>query len=164
MLMTWRTPAFRSVHSRLVHLTDPALRWVLGGVLLVHGAARLRIIDIGGPTVGSTAKFMANNGIEPAMLMSIYITGLEFIGGLLLMAGVLTRTASLLVCGFLVVATFFITWPNGFLVRGGPNGSGFEYSLVLLVLAGTTLIKGDDDYSMSKIVRGYFKNHRQAQV
>ncbi|MCR0985002.1 DoxX family membrane protein [Roseomonas populi] len=123
-----------------------------GGTLCLNGAGRLRIIDIGGPTVESTARFNASLGFEPDLLWSYYITGLELVGGLLLVLGLLTRPATLLFTGLLVVATFYVTPRFGFWSRDGD----VQYAALLLVLILSILVRGDGAYSLDRrIGRGF---------
>lgn len=142
-------PALGQVWERLECLAYPMTRWVAGFVFMVHGAARFRIINIGGPTVEGTAALNARFGLEPAMFWSMYVTSLELVGGILLILGLFTRPVALLLSGFMVVATFYITFGNGFFARG-PNGTGWEYPLVLLVLSLTFLIRGGGPLSLDR--------------
>ena len=130
---------------RRVETASYALARISTGVILaVHGAARLRLINIGGPTIESTARFNASLGIEPGLLWSYYVTGLELGGGILLILGLLTRPAALLLAGFLLVATVYVTPHFGFWTRDG----GFEYSLALLALVVCILARGGGTLSL----------------
>ena len=118
-----------------------------GAVFATHGAARFRIIiNIGGPTVESTAKFNAAFGIEPSLFWSYYITSLELVGGLLLIVGLLTRPVAVLLSAFLLVATVYVTPNFGFWARE----NGFEYSLVLLLLILYILARGGGPLSLDR--------------
>ncbi len=134
--------------ARLWQALEPVaylvMRCCTGGILATHGAARFRLIDIGGPTVASTAKFNAAFGIEPSLLWSYYITSLELVGGLLLIIGLLTRPVALLFTAFLLVATVYVTPHFGFWSRD----NGFEYSLVLLLLMLSILARGGGPLSV----------------
>ena len=146
-------PATRSTLPALTRLwaaLEPAaylvIRCCTGAVLATHGLARFRIIDIGGPTVASTAKFNAAFGIEPSLLWSYYITSLELVGGILLFLGLFTRLAALLLTAFLLVATVYVTPHFGFWSRD----NGFEYSLVLLLLVLYVLVRGGGPLSLDR--------------
>jgi putative oxidoreductase len=122
------------------------VRCATGAIFATHGAARFRIIDIGGPTIESTAKFNAAFGIEPSLLWSYYITSLELAGGILLILGLLTRPVAILLTGFLLVATIYVTPHFGFWARE----NGFEYSLVLLLLVIYILARGGGPLSLDR--------------
>lgn len=139
-------PRLGSLWANLEPATYALMRVVTGGVLFLHGAGRLRIIDIGGPTVESTARFNSSLGFEPGLLWSYYITGLELVGGLLLVLGLLTRPVALLFTGFLIVATFYVTPRFGFWSRDG----GVEYAALLLVLILSILVRGGGAYSLDR--------------
>lgn len=146
-------PALGPIYDLLDGIGYLLVRVAAGAIFAVHGAARMRLIDIGGPTIESSASFLAGEGLNPALGLTYYITGLEFLGGILLMLGLLTRPVAVLLIGFLVIATFHVTWPNGFFVRGTPKGSGFEYSLLLLVLAVSFLIHGGGKFSVDHAIQ-----------
>ena len=136
--------------ARLWQGLEPAayivMRCCTGAIFATHGAARFRIIDIGGPTVESTAKFNAMFGIEPALMWSYYITSLELAGGILLFLGLFTRPIALLFTAFLLVATVYVTPHFGFWSRD----NGFEYSLVLLLLILYILVRGGGPLSVDR--------------
>lgn len=142
-------PSLGRIWERLEFLAYPMTRWVAGFIFMTHGAARLRIVNIGGPTVESTAALNARFGLEPAMFWSVYVTGLELVGGILIILGLFTRPVALLLSGFMAVATFYVTFGNGFFARG-PNGAGWEYPLVLFVLVLTFLIRGGGPLSLDR--------------
>jgi putative oxidoreductase len=142
---THSVPAGKSAIPALGRLwltLEPAayviLRSVTGAIFAVHGAARLRLVDIGGPTIASTAKFNEMFGLYPGIVWSWYITILELVGGLLLVACLFTRPVALLLVGFLLVGTFYVTPHFGFWARE----NGFEYSLLFLLIVLYILARG----------------------
>jgi putative oxidoreductase len=145
-------PALGPIYDSLDGAGYLLVRVTAGAIFAVHGAARMRLIDIGGPTIESSASFLADQGLNPALALTYYITGIEFLGGIFLILGFLTRPVVVLLVAFLVVATFHVTWPNGFFVRGTPKGSGFEYSLLLLALAVNFLIHGGGRFSVDHAI------------
>lgn len=149
--MRYFIPALAPIYARLSDLAYPMTRWVGGFIFMVHGAARFRIIDIGGPTVQGTAGLNAKLGLEPALFWSYYVTSLELVGGILIVLGLFTRAAALLLAGFMFVATFYVTIGNGFFARGA-QGTGWEYPLVLFVLTLTYLIRGGGPLSVDRAI------------
>lgn len=151
MTTRYYIPALGRLYERLEFLAWPMVRVVGGFIFMVHGAARFRIIDIGGPTVESTAALNARFGLQPALFLSYYVTSLELIGGILIILGLFTRAAAFLLAGFMFVATFYVTVGNGFFARG-PNGTGWEYPLVLFVLTLAYLVRGGGPLSLDRAI------------
>ncbi|MDE2676890.1 MAG: DoxX family protein [Gemmatimonadetes bacterium] len=92
---------FRHDHAGLKELTHNALRIVAGFLFMQHGAQKL---------------FGALGGNQVESLMSaVGIAGiLEFFGGLLMMAGLLTGPVAFLLAGQMAVAYFWRHAPGGF--------------------------------------------------
>ena len=93
-------------------------------------------------------NFMATVGLEPAMALATYIAVLELVGGTLLALGLLTRLVAVQVVGFMAVATFHVLWGKGFFWTQG----GYEYSLLLGLLAVAIAIKGGGRYSLDRVI------------
>jgi putative oxidoreductase len=83
------------------------------------------------------------------------VTAGELLGGLALLSGVLVRSASLaLIPIFLGVLS--LTWRNGW-VFNAPNGGGWEFPALLLVLAGVQALLGPGAFSLGDALRGVRK-------
>lgn len=92
---------FRHDHAGLKELTHNALRIVAGFLFMQHGAQKL---------FGA----LGGNQVE-GLMSSVGIAGiLEFFGGLLMMAGLLTGPVAFLLAGQMAVAYFWRHAPNGF--------------------------------------------------
>ena len=98
------------------------LRVVLGIIMVVHGYHKV----FGG--LHHHAQFVASLGM-PAWLG--YVSAFtEFLGGIALIAGVLTRIAAFAVCIDMCVAIAKVHWHNGLTGQGG-----FEFPLSLAAIA-----------------------------
>ena len=89
--------------------------------------------------IDGTAGFLGV-GIEPALYFAWYVGLAEFVGGIFVALGLLTRGFSIQLVIILAVATFYIHLPNGFLwIKGG-----YEYPLLwmLIMIAITFLEEG----------------------
>jgi uncharacterized membrane protein YphA (DoxX/SURF4 family) len=116
----------------------------------IHSRLRESIWLFGGFGLDTTLKFYTQMGISyPFAYMSIYT---EFIGGLLLTFGFITRIASIAVIINMLVATI-LSLPNGFL---GPNGA--SYPFVFLIIAISILLAGPMKISIDSLIFG--KNSR----
>jgi putative oxidoreductase len=105
------------------------LRVVLGIIMVVHGYHKV----FGG--LHHHAQFVASLGM-PAWLG--YVSAFtEFLGGIALVAGVLTRIAALAVCVDMCVAIAKVHWHNGLTGQGG-----FEFPLSLAAIAFALIFAG----------------------
>jgi putative oxidoreductase len=141
-------PALGRLWEQLEPLAYPLVRCTAGFIYALHALARLRVVDIGGPTIESTGQFMDRFGLVPGLFWTYCITALEFVGGVLLILGLFTRPVAALFVGFMTVATFYVNARFGFWARDG----GLEYPLILLALAVAFLIRGGGPYSVDQRV------------
>ncbi|MFH1161766.1 MAG: DoxX family protein [Candidatus Jorgensenbacteria bacterium] len=101
-----------------------ALRVILGVILVVHGFPKLKNLKVAG---GGFAAM----GFRPGVFWAVVVGVVEFVGGLMLIAGFLTQLVALLVfLQFLVVI---------FKVKRGKGFTG-EYEFDLLIAAAALLL------------------------
>lgn len=136
-------PALEPLWERLAPLSYPLVRVTAGLMLVPHGWGKL----FGGGLQG-TASFMTQVGIEPGYFFALYIGLLEFFGGLMLAAGLLTRLMALLVAGFMAVAAFHVHWGNGFLW----TNAGYEYPLFWGLVALALVFGGGGRLSVDRAI------------
>ncbi len=120
------------------------LRAVIGVVFVAHGAQKL-FGAFGGRGLDAVANVMAGYGLKPGMFFAVLCGIAEFGGGLLLLAGLLTPLAGLVIIGVMVVAIVVSTGQDGFIV---PGGVGYEYNLVLIAVALALVIAGPGRWSL----------------
>jgi len=112
------------------------LRLAIGIVFIAHGGQKL-FGWFGGYGLQATAAFFAERlGLSPGPLWATLAGMGEFLGGLLVLLGLLTRLGALSVAAVMVVAMVKVHWGAFFLP------SGIEYVLVLLASALSLLIRG----------------------
>ncbi len=111
---------------RSLLLSQLPIRIVAGTAFMLHGYPKL--MDVAG-----TQGFFGNIGLPPDMALLIGL--LEFVGGIALILGILTRIASILLIGDMIGAIMLVKLPKGFI-------GGFELDLLLLTCAATLLIGG----------------------
>jgi putative oxidoreductase len=75
--------------------------------------------------------------MRPAWLWLAAAAFSEFVGGTLVLLGLLTRVAAFFIACVMLTAVIGVHWPNFF-----ANNRGFEYPLALLVIALALLISG----------------------
>lgn len=110
--------------DRVQPLAFFVLRIVLGIIMVVHGYHKV----FGG--LHHHAQFVAGLGI-PAWLgyLSAFV---EFIGGILVIGGLLTRCSAIAICIDMCVAIAKVHWHNG---MTGPGGYEFPLSLAAIAFA-----------------------------
>jgi putative oxidoreductase len=111
---------------------------MIGVVFVAHGSRKL-FGAFGGGGLDKAAESMAGLGLEPGMFFAVLAGTLEVGGGLLLLIGLLTPLAGLIITGLMIVAIAVSTGPKGFIVIGG---LGYEYNLVLIAIALALVIAG----------------------
>lgn len=115
------------------------LRLVLGLVFFMHGAQKV-LGWYGGGGLDGTAQFMNSLGI-PTFLA--YVSSFwEFLGGIFLIVGFLTRFWAAGLVINMIVAMWLVH--SGFFVSDG----GIEFALVLMVVALAVTLLGPGKYSV----------------
>jgi len=117
------------------------LRIVVGIVFLVHGYQKLFHMGFHG-----VAGFFGHAGIPLPMLSAVIVTLVEFVGGIMLVAGIGVRIAAALNAVDMTVAVLFVHLKHGF---GAQNG-GFEYPLTLLAATLCLALSGGGMFSLKK--------------
>ena len=136
-------PALSGVYERLGAFGEPLIRVAAGLLLMPHGAQKLFGL-FGGGGISGTAGFLTQIGIEPALPAAILLALTEFLGGLFLVLGLLTRPAALAVTVAMAIATFHVHLGNGFFWNNG----GYEYPLFLGLVALGFVLRGGGRYSI----------------
>lgn len=118
------------------------LRLVLGVVFFAHGAQKVLGWWGGYGFTGTMGFFTASMGI-PAPLAFLAIMA-EFLGGLGLIVGAVSRVAAFGIFSVMAVAVLKVHLPFGFFMNwsGGQKGEGFEYHLLAAVIAAVLAIRG----------------------
>ena len=112
------------------------LRVVLGIVMLVHGVPKL--LHFGG-----IAQGFAGMGIPAPTLAALFAALAEAGGGVLMLLGVATDVAGLLLAIDMLGAIIFVHAAKGFSAGNG----GYEFPLVLLTMALAIAFAGPGRYS-----------------
>jgi putative oxidoreductase len=113
------------------------LRVVLAVIMIYHGWPK--VTDLGGTIEGFTGM-----GVPLPALSAIFATVAEVGGGLLLLIGVLTDVAGLLIAIDMLGAIVVVHAKNGFAVNEG----GFEWPLALLAMALAIALAGPGRYAV----------------
>ncbi|HEX3467265.1 MAG TPA: DoxX family protein [Candidatus Elarobacter sp.] len=114
------------------------LRLTMAIVMFPHGAQKA-LGWFGGPGIaGVVAGLSGHLGLPPAVVY--LVIGVEFIGPILLVLGIITRIAALGIAIDMACAAILVHAPNGFFMNftGKQAGEGVEF-FVLLVGIGLAL-------------------------
>lgn len=124
-------------------------RVALGVVFFAHGAQKVLGWWGGHGFAATMQAFTQGMGI-PAPLALLALTA-EFLGGLGLIVGALTRVAALGIASVMAVA-LSMHWQHGFFMNwfGAQKGEGFEYHILALALAGLLVLHGAGPLSADK--------------
>ncbi len=126
------------------------LRVVVGSVFMAHGAHKVIV------GFGTVSADFAAWGIPAPMGATILVTIVELMFGADLVAGVVTRWATIPLGAVTLVALLKVHLPRGFFLPGG-----MEYSLVLLAALATIALAGPGSLSVDWIIRTKRKRHKK---
>lgn len=119
-------------------ITFWGIRASIGAIFIVHSIKKFD---------PSWQEWLAGIGIPPELQMPIALA--EFIGGIMLISGVLTRITGIIFSIILLGAIFHIRWENGFFVSQG----GWEWDLIMLAAVLSIIAVGPGRISISSVVK-----------
>ncbi|QXE92949.1 DoxX family protein [Geomonas subterranea] len=128
------------------------LRLFLALVMFPHGAQKV-LGWFGGPGFhGTMEMFTKMMGIPYLFGLMAVLT--EFVGPLLLAAGLCTRLAALVMGIEIAVAALLVHLHNGFFMNwtGRQAGEGFEYHLLVVGMSLALLIGGGGRWSLDRLI------------
>ena len=135
-------------NTKLIDTGILLLRCILGTILFVVGAGKV-LGWFGGSGFQTTIQFYNKMGY------SVFLTYLssytEFIGGFLIIIGLLTRPALIAVVINMIIATS-VMLPNGFL-----GSSGASYPFTFLITATVILLTGPMNISIDSLLFHKYK-------
>jgi putative oxidoreductase len=124
------------------------MRLALGIIFLFHGGQKAMGWFGGNGWNGTMHMFTTGMGF-PAFFAACAILA-EFVGGILLIIGFLSRLAALAIAINMMVAILKVHLHNG-LLGAGPGRPGFELPLALLALCILIIMKGGGALSIDRL-------------
>ena len=125
------------------------IRVGLGIVMVAHGSQKV-LGTFGGPGFNAFISGSAPFGfMRPAWLWLAAAAFSEFLGGVLVILGLLTRVSAFLIACVMLTAVVGVHWPNFF-----ANKRGYEYPLILLAMSLSLLISGGGQASLDRALSG----------
>jgi putative oxidoreductase len=141
---------FRRIMATSASWFTIPIRLGLAAVMIAHGSQKV-LGSFGGPgfnafTSGNTPfSFM-----RPAWLWLAAAAFAEFVGGILVGLGLLTRVAAFLIACTMLTAVVGVHLPGGFFA----SNRGYEYPLALFAMALALLISGGGMLSVDRAISG----------
>ncbi len=126
-------------------LSTLPLRLIAGLIFTAHGAQKL-FAWFGGYGLEGTGQWMESIGLAPGYLMALMAGSAEFVGGLLLITGFLTRPTSFILAITMIVAIFTVHIDNGLFM----SNNGYEFGLSLLAITVALFIQGGGKHSVDE--------------
>jgi putative oxidoreductase len=123
------------------------LRLFLGFAFTMHGSQKL-LGAFGGGGVSGVAGMMGKLGIEPSLLWAWVVSITEFVGGVCLFFGFLTRFWAAGLVIDMAVAVVKVNLVNGFFV----GNNGVELPLTFGVIALAFVLTGPGSLSMDRAI------------
>ena len=137
--------------------TDPdwtltVIRIILGIIFFAHGAQKV-LGWFGGTGLKETLRTMHEFIGIPVPLAFVAVMA-EFLGGLGLIVGLLSRVAAIGICLTMLSAIAMVHWRFGLFMNwfGDRKGHGFEYHLLAIGLAIVIMIGGSGALSLDRLV------------
>ena len=122
---------------------------VASGLIIVPHGAQTLFGWFGGGGLGGTAQvFEQNLGLSPGLLFAGLAGATEFIGGLFLALGLLTRLSAAAVVAVMAYAAFVVHWGNGCFWTAG----GYEFPLLWGLVALALVIRGGGPLSLDRVL------------
>lgn len=109
------------------------LRVTVGVIFVVHGAQKL-FGAFGGPGLKGFSGMIGRMGLEPVMAWATAVALVEFVGGIFLILGFMTRLSALLIAVVMAVAVIFVHLGDGFFA--------LEFPLILFAACLCLLLTG----------------------
>jgi putative oxidoreductase len=135
-------PALKSIYRTAAPITEPLIRVIAGGSLALHGFPILF------GNTAAAAKFLENVGFENALFWTYVVGIVEFVCGICLAIGFLTRLAAIPIIGFLLIAIVTYHWQFGF----AWENRGIEYPLFWAIVVFHFLIRGAGPWSADALI------------
>jgi putative oxidoreductase len=128
------------------------IRITLGVVFFAHGSQKL-LGWFGGPGLKETMRTMHESLGLPTPLALVAVAT-EFLGGLGLMVGLLSRIAAVGIGVIMLVAIFMVHGRNGLFLNwlGDRKGHGSEYHVLAIALAAEIVVRGSGAASLDRLV------------
>jgi len=134
-------PAVGQYYGLTSDLAYLVIRVTAGAFIFVHGWTKVTVMTHAGLT-----GYFGKLGLEPAGFWAYYIPFNETVVALLVVIGLLTRPAALLLIIEFIVLIFVVHVPRGYSM----TVNGWEFPLLWLLVLVAVLLRGGGPYSVDR--------------
>jgi putative oxidoreductase len=135
-------PPLGVIYRTFAPITEPLIRVVAGGSLAMHGYPILF------GNIAAAAKFLESADFENGLFWAYVVGVVEFVCGLCLALGFLTRLVAAPIIGFLIIAIVTYHWQFGF----AWENRGIEYPLFWSIVVLHFLVRGGGPWSLDALI------------
>lgn len=136
-------PGLQPVYAVLNDIAETLLRAIAGFALIAHGWPKIQApLDM--------VQMVEGIGFYPGWLWSPALAATEFVGGFLLLIGLLTRPVAL-AATFVLLVTVWFHW-----VQLEQGYSGAELSLIWAAVTFLFVVRGGNRYSVDGVIGRQF--------
>jgi putative oxidoreductase len=121
------------------------LRVFLGVAFVMHGSQKV-FGAFGGPGIAGVTGMLSKMGMEPSQILAWVLSLTEFVGGVCIILGFLTRFWAVGLVIDMSVAVFKVHLANGFFA----SRNGFELPMAFGVMALVILLTGPGSVSIDR--------------
>ena len=153
---------------KLIHTTEDhaitVVRVVVGGLFFVHGAQKALGWFGGNGFRATMAGFTGHMGI-PAFFAVLAILA-EFLGGIGLILGLLSRVAAFGIATNMAVAIVMVHARNGLFLNwtGAQRGEGIEYHLLVISMTILLMVRGSGAWSVDRALESWLTGGRTLHI
>lgn len=137
-------PGLAGLYESLAPYSYSFMRFCVGAILVPHGYAKL----FHGGAAGLANAYFVKWGLPAPAAWAYWIALLEFVGGILVAVGFLTRPVALLIAIEMAVAVLAVHLPNGFFW----TAKGYEYPLLWGLMFLAIAFRGGDRLSVDRAI------------
>lgn len=124
------------------------VRVTLGVIFFAHGSQKV-LGWFGGYGLKGTTRYFVSTGLP--LVVAYAVCFFEFLGGIGLVLGLLTRVAAVATITVMIGAITKVHWSHGFFINwelAAGKGHGFEANLAFIAMAVACVIAGGGAFSM----------------
>jgi putative oxidoreductase len=133
-------PFLQPFYDAVIPLSWPLVRVAIGWDLVVHGWGKI----LRGPE--QQAVILARDGVSFGVTFAIFLTAIEFVGGICIALGLFTRFFAAAIAIEMGYLTFHQYWGNGF----SWLNRGYEYVLLWGLISLAIALRGGGPYSLDR--------------
>ena len=133
-------PFLQPFYDAVIPWTWPLVRVAVGWDLIVHGWGKI----LRGPT--QQAVLLSRDGAAFGFKVAIFLTFIEFVGGICIALGLFTRFFAAAIAIEMGYLTFYHYWGHGF----GWTNRGYEYVLMWGLVSFAIALRGGGPYSLDR--------------